>query len=311
MRQFNNPSLEAFRQPISRSLKTFKKRRKALLLMTQEFIGSPLTINQWYGRLGNNIQQIALGIMYARQHGYRFISPEHELIKSIAYNCPHFFDWMPKRKNRFFSFIGTEDVPDIPLDYEYIKEQMHVTIQSLIAPNLKIPKLEPLGDDCLVIHLRGGDIFNPDKTHCDYVQNPLSFYTQLIPKFKEILVVAEPGEKNPILNALKERYPIRIQSKSVSDDFATLMQATHLASSGVGTFALAAAMCSTSLRHFYCSDRYLSEHLNPDMLKQTTKVHITPLTDYIKIGTWDLSNQMLKQLLHYAIKPPHQSVVAD
>jgi len=46
----------------------------------------------------------------------------------------------------------------------------------------------------------------------------------------------------------------------------------------------------TSLRHFYCSDGYLSEHLNQDKLKQTIKVHITPLTKYIKIGKWDLSN---------------------
>jgi hypothetical protein len=70
-------------------------------------------------------------------------------------------------------------------------------------------------------------------------------------------------------------------------------------------------MCLTSLRHFYCSDGYLSEHLNQDKLKQTIKVHITPLTKYIKIGKWDLSNQILKQLLHYEIKPSHQSVMAD
>ena len=37
-------------------------------------------------------------------------------------------------------------------------------------------------------------------------------------------------------------------------------------------------------------DGYLSEHLNQDKLKQTIKVHITPLTKYIKIGKWDLSN---------------------
>jgi hypothetical protein len=40
----------------------------------------------------------------------------------------------------------------------------------------------------------------------------------------------------------------------------------HLASSGVGTFALAAALLSERLKVIHCTDLYQTEHLNPRML---------------------------------------------
>jgi hypothetical protein len=61
-------------------------------------------------------------------------------------------------------------------------------------------------------------------------------------------------------------------------------------------------MCSSNLKNFYCSDQYLTEHLNPEMLRGDINVHITSLPEYIKLGEWDLSEQMMENLLHYQIK---------
>ena len=55
---------------------------------------------------------------------------------------------------------------------------------------------------------------------------------------------------------------VKIQSSTVADDFATLMSAKNVALSGVGTFAMAAALCSTQIKNLYTTDLLLTEHLN-------------------------------------------------
>ena len=55
---------------------------------------------------------------------------------------------------------------------------------------------------------------------------------------------------------------VKIQSSTVEDDFATLMSAKNVALSGVGTFAMAAALCSTQIKNLYTTDLLLTEHLD-------------------------------------------------
>ena len=45
---------------------------------------SNYTISYLYGGLGNNLQQIALGIMYSNLKGCNFYVEENEFIKSIS-----------------------------------------------------------------------------------------------------------------------------------------------------------------------------------------------------------------------------------
>ena len=51
---------------------------------------------------------------------------------------------------------------------------------------------------------------------------------------------------------------VKIQSSTVADDFATLMSAKNVALSGVGTFAMAAALCSTQIKNLYTTDLLLT-----------------------------------------------------
>ena len=43
-------------------------------------------ISNWYGRLGNNIQQICNGILFSSLNGDGFVSIEHELINQVVFN---------------------------------------------------------------------------------------------------------------------------------------------------------------------------------------------------------------------------------
>ena len=94
------------------------------------------------------------------------------------------------------------------------------------------------------------------------------------------------------------RSDCQVVSGSITEDFEHLRQARFLASSGVGTFAIAAALLSDHLKRFYCSSAYLTEHLNPSMLNQEdVEVVEFQMRDYME--KWHHANDRLQLLLHY------------
>jgi hypothetical protein len=281
----------------------FKRQIKAGHWALGKIVKFPVTIDKWYGRLGNNIQQIAIAILYAQQHGRRAIIPEHPQIKAIQYGKRKLWSDRLKNKNRFFFFTpSSEPVIDVELSYEAVCQDIQKVAREWIAPHFKFNIDEPLDQDVLVIHLRGGDVFDSTgEIHPGYVQNPLSFYKHLIRHFRKTILVCEPGFKNPIIPLLKEIPSVTVQSSTIEADFQTLLRAQNIATSGVGTFAIAAALCSQNLKNLFCTDRYLTEHLNPEMIKEA-HVHCLRLgDDYLKPGEWDGSSQAVSHMLTYEV----------
>ena len=78
------------------------------------------------------------------------------------------------------------------------------------------------------------------------------------------------------------------------------MSAKHLANSGVGTFGIAAALCSHNIETLYCTDISMSEHLNYKMLLGTdVTVSLMPIDNYINVGEWTNSDEQRKYILEY------------
>ena len=154
----------------------------------------------------------------------------------------------------------------------------------------------------MVIHLRSGDIFEKNK-YPQYVQNPLVFYNELIDEFNSVLVVTEEKRNNPLLKELIKNPKIQIQSYNISDDFSTLASAKNLATSGVGTFAISAALISNNLKNIYYTNNFLKSHLNPTMIKSKNVVHHKYLLEnFIKINSWNPNEENLLKLLDENIK---------
>lgn len=110
-----------------------------------------------------------------------------------------------------------------------------------------------LGDETLTIHIRSGDIFEPDD-NARYGQPPLSWYELLIERggFGKVVVVTQThfsvGQANPVIAKIQERWPhVEIISQSPEHDFHTLRHARHVALS-VSTFAVAAAMLNDRMQ---------------------------------------------------------------
>ena len=254
-----------------------------------------IAISHWYGRLGNNIQQCAVGTMAAALTQSTFESIEHEIIRK---HKTSFGQNSQEIRSKFFYWEGP--YKEVNIEEDIIYENMRKVCKTWIGPQLDVPTTE-IPDDTIVIHIRSGDIFDKNISNpCNYIPNPLYFYTSLIEEFNKAIVVTEGDNYNPILDELRKNPKVTIQSKSVAEDFGTLLSAKHLANSGVGTFGIAAALCSNNIDTFYCTDVSMSEHLNYKMLLGTdVTVSLMPLDDYINLGEWTNNDDQRKFILEY------------
>ena len=255
-----------------------------------------MKLSHWYGRLGNNIQQCAIGTMVAQEIGGTFKQQlDHDIIEKYETT---FGSSSEEQVSKFFYWEGP--YREVTLSSGFITRSISKVCKEFVFPHLRVPRVS-VPDDTIVIHIRSGDVFdkgvaNPDQ----YVPNPLDFYRQLLDSFDKALVVTEPDEYNPVVQELKKHSKVTVQSLTVQEDFATLLGAKHLASSGVGTFAISAALCSQNIENFYCSDVSISEHLNYHMLVGTdVKVHVMDLNNYIKPGEWRNTDEQRQFILDY------------
>ena len=270
------------------------------------------SVSHWSGRLGNNIQQIANCIMAAEKYKSSFRQKlDHDIIPKYDVNFEGLLasDW--SGEGRYYSWEALvhcekgiyEGSNETGLGVEHIYRNMQKTCQKHIAPNLILPKKEPIGSDTIVMHLRSGDnyhrIFDPPT---NYIPNPLIFYLNLIESFDKCILITEPDRENPIVHELEKIDKVQIQSSTVEDDFALLMNAENVALSGVGTFAMAAALCSSTIKNLYTTDLLLTEHLNYSMLFNTdVDVHVMELENYLPVFpcSWKNSEEQRKFIIEY------------
>ncbi len=271
-------------------------------------------VSHWSGRLGNNVQQVANCIMAAEKYQSTFMQKlDHDIISNytVDFNTmTGISQW--NGKGRYYTWEGlvhcekgiVEGGNETGVDRDYIYANMRRICKEYVAPFLKLPEKETIGDETIVMHLRSGDnyhrIFNPPT---NYVPNPLIFYLNLIESFEKCILITEPDDKNPIVHELKKIDKVQIQSSTVAEDFATLMSAKNVALSGVGTFAMAAALCSSNIENLYTTDLLLTEHLNYTMLFNTdVEVHVMELgEDYIPVipCSWANTEEQRQFILDY------------
>jgi len=257
-------------------------------------------IPRWYGRLGNNIQQISNAIYFCRQNGIHFTSPDHPMIKAIDIPFGTTEYKIPETSNNWFYHFEKE-YSDFDVDIDRLNLLRKNICEDYILPNLKVDheKLkEPLPYDTLVVHIRSGDIYtNFPNTH---PQNPLMYYIELYRRFNEKVIFVAEDDKNPIVQYFQSiKADIRIWW--VEDTYTLLLRAQNLATSGAGSFAISSAFCSTNLRNFYCTDLYIDHSLNPTMLKEQLNVFIADVSGnkYFRVGEWSSARNNINKILDY------------
>lgn len=257
-------------------------------------------IPRWYGRLGNNIQQISNGIYFCRKNGIHFTSPDHPMIEAIDLNFGSNQYKIPKTSNNWFYHFEKEH-SDFDVDIDELNLLRKNICEDYIYPKLKIDhsKLnDPLPDDVLVVHIRSGDLYTHfPNTH---PQNPLSYYLKLYQLFEGKVIFIAEDDKNPIVQVLQQ-YNLDIRIWGIEDTYTLLLRTRNLATSGAGSFAISSAFCSKNLKNFYCTDLYIDHSLNPMMLKEQLNVFIAAISGnkYFKVGEWNSAKDNIEKILNY------------
>jgi hypothetical protein len=269
------------------------------------------SVSHWSGRLGNNIQQVANCLMFAELKGDVFHQQlDHNIIDKFVISfgsnedpkqySGRFYAWEPLVHCEKGIFEGDNE---IGVSREHVYTNIRRICLNYIFPNLKLPQKQVIEEDTIVMHLRSGDnyhkIFDPPT---NYIPNPLIYYLNLIESFDKCILITEEDRQNPIIHELMKIDKVKIQSSTVADDFATIMSAKNLALSGVGTFAMAAALCSHNIENLFTTNLLLTEHLNYSMLFNTNvNVHVMELENYLSVYpcSWKNTNDQRKFILEY------------
>lgn len=255
---------------------------------------------KWFGRFGNNIQQISNAIYYCEKYKIHFDMASHPLIDDII--LPFGETKMPGNENQwsYFYFMEGEECNFPNENLDVLNFQRKLICEKYIYPKLKIDhtKVEDIFDG-LVIHLRSGDVFtNP---HPSYVQNPLMYYTEILKKYYVGKTIAIAEDNSHPFISLFEKLKIPVLQLSEKDSIEVLLSAEAIATSGTGSFAIAAALCSKNIKKLFCTNIWLDESLNPTMLKNHIDVLCMDIDSYkyISKGDWKITNETMHKMLSH------------
>jgi hypothetical protein len=255
---------------------------------------------QWFGRFGNNIQQISNAIYYCKKYEIHFDMAPHPIIEDLV--LPFGEKHMPGEDNQwsYFYFLEGQECNFPNEDITVLNFQRKEICEKYIYPKLKIDhsKVEEQFDG-LVIHLRSGDVFSNPHSH--YVQNPFFYYVKLIDEYYRgnTIILAE-DDKHPFI-PIFQKSNIPVLQLSEKDSLEVLISAEAIATSGVGSYAIAAALCSRNIKKLFCTDIWLDGSLNPSMLKDHLDVFCLAIdgNKYISKGDWKITNETIQKMLSY------------
>lgn len=235
----------------------------------------PIAVASYYGRIGNNLLQYAHA-MYAGEHtGLPVRFPPHSLpllARLAGRTHPHPSPSpagvnrrpAPAASLRSARYFYKADVERLGVPAP-TTEQMRDLFVRRIAPLLVPPETTTGADDgvaggdpdrTLVAHIRSGDLFQGASPHPEYWQPPVYWYEQVAAQHRRehgadapLVAVTEPDLRNPVVAELGRR-GWQVVSRSIDEDFVTLLRARYLACS-YGTFSMTAALASEHARVVY------------------------------------------------------------
>ena len=273
------------------------------------------TIDRWYGRLCNNLLQLAHGIYLAETLACKFSSDiPHEILNPVSYD---FTNSNPnselKINDTLYYFAARFPGLEPPTLNQYRRLFLETLRQDLEV--FKCASDVTTNSD-LVIHIRSGDIFNtPDKNvrkrlfskrekpkpvQPNYAQPPLSYYVKIIEsnQWNSIKLIAEDS-KNPVIDKLLRGYPqISFEPQSLVDDLREILNCPNLVI-GNGSFGVVLALLSNKLVNLYTPVNAfpMMGQLNAPI--RGIGLHSFTINDYIYNKPWTCSKKQRSLMLSH------------
>jgi len=217
-----------------------------------------LQVGEWL-RFGNSVLQLINAFALAESYGIRRIGlPGRHLFYHGTKAGGVTLHWNGERRFSDLALTGyflhmRALMP--PLDGDIQLRILDRYVRPLLARAL-LHRDPRVGEDDLVMHFRGGDVFDHEDVKPGYWQPPLAYYLAAFEHAapKRVWLVFE-DRRNPTVAGVEETLRSRgveviVQSGALLDDLRVLLSARRLVAS-IGTFVPAVALLSPTIETFY------------------------------------------------------------
>ena len=204
------------------------------------------------GRFGNNVIQLVNAIRLALQTGVNTIIHEFDFLDSDRI----VLDDMKEKTVKILFRSQFKLLKDLKCHYNTYDEQLHSAsyiAQKYILPQMKYTIPETIVENELVVHIRGGDLFNETGWVSPfYVQPPLEYYVKIfeLEKDKKISVFYE-DDRNPVTDKLRVLYPDIVMKSVALEELVRIFINAEYVVSGNGTLILAILFMNKRLKRHY------------------------------------------------------------
>ena len=259
----------------------------------------------WYGRLGNNIISLINVIALAELTSSKItFDISHNILDIDKLNI-NFIKNNTQNDNQN-NMVNVNPLVCYHLlgdqfnNFKKIIYKMHPTIaKKYILPIIKTIETENINyDETLIIHIRGGDIFNKYPHH-DYVQPPLQYYERILDSsnYSKIIIISE-DDKNPCIDVLIKKYKnVVLQNNSLLYDVNLMLKAKYIVASN-STLIYSILIMSNNIKKIYYNSFLPIIELN------NVSIFTYDFVDYIKYGEWKNSPEQINLMLNF----PHRNI---
>ena len=268
-----------------------------------------IKITRWSGRLGNNIRQIFNAIQISFYYSCNISIPNHSFFDTslVSRLVTNSYDSEFEDINLQKQLSDNELKGDFFDVKKFDKRVFECNIQQtalILKKTFKIreDKTYDLGENHVVLHIRGGDICKGSNVHELYITPPIYYYKTILDSnnYKRIILISE-DRLNPTVDELLKLYPnIEFKIQSLEEDIKLLLSSKNVIMS-FGTFVPSLLIVSNRIEKMY-KPSYAEKGAKSITLLTTLgiEVHDFELNDYFnKQGSWKNSKLQRDLLITY------------
>ena len=273
--------------------------------------------DRWHGRTGNQIIQVVNALHVALHcNGTELITPHCSFLDLNIINRYITSEEDPVNKvflDRFFyrrDTISNLRKRGLIADNDNIFDSSLHRVVDILRAAFVLPDIPVVDPQNLIVHVRGGDIFNRNPRHARrYTPPPLSYYTDIIDStYHDKVSIISQDRKNPVVNAILDKYPCSEHKfRSLEEDIRYILGASTVVNS-IGTLIPTLLAVSENIQSYYSYsyhtalfDDYLQ--LDFDRYRNDTRDYITNLDGYLaKMGgpcAWRNSKAQNDLIMNY------------
>ena len=259
-----------------------------------------ISINEWYGRLGNNIIQLGTACHIADIYGHSEVKfPPHYLFIGSSVFVRSEENKCSKNVESVFFF---DNSPFPAPSLQQIKEAVLKFVKPIMKEKIESKYIDTFDYTEAMIHLRGGDVFNFRKVHSGYVPAPYDFFLKCSKNFSRVGVVAEDHKHPAHKLLLNDRQFLDMSSGNVIQDLCTLCSARTLIV-GPGTFWMLAYIFSSRVEKIYVTKvpNNAGSFDEDNNFFDGVNISFIPLPGYIRFGSWKNTFWQRRKIINYMI----------